>query len=246
MRCNREEAMGGLVFDALHRAPPLAQQVYGMVRHSVRSGTLQPGERLADGPLARTLGVSRSPVREALARLVAEGLLESGDGGVQVPVPTVAAMEEICDIRRLIEPPAAQRAARRMNEPARCALEAAVEAARLADAAGDVAGFLEANYVFRSVWVGRLDNRRLRETIFRFDDQAGAVRRMTLALPVARKEALAMLEEGLRAFREADGAAAERFALRFIDGAGHHFRQIVVAAGNSGQPAVQHGPLQGV
>ncbi|MGN6145452.1 MAG: GntR family transcriptional regulator [Mesorhizobium sp.] len=238
--------MGGLVFDALHRAPPLAQQVYGMVRHSVRSGTLQPGERLADGPLARTLGVSRSPVREALARLVAEGLLESGDGGVQVPVPTVTAMEEICDIRRLIEPPAAQRAARRMNEPARCALEAAVEAARLADAAGDVADFLEANYVFRSVWVGRLDNRRLRETIFRFDDQAGAVRRMTLALPVARKEALAMLEEGLRAFREADGAAAERFARRYIDGAGRHFRMVVVAAGNSGQPAVQHGPLQGV
>ncbi|WP_180375551.1 GntR family transcriptional regulator [Mesorhizobium sp. 8] len=184
-------------------------------------------------------------MREALARLVAEGLLESGDGGVQVPVPTVTAMEEICDIRRLIEPPAAQRAARRMNEPALCALEAAVEAARLADAA-DVAGFLEANYVFRSVWVGRLDNRRLRETIFRFDDQAGAVRRMTLALPVARKQALAMLEEGLRAFREADGAAAERFARHYIDGAGHHFRQIAAAAGNSGQPAVQHGPLQGV
>lgn len=221
--------MGGLVFDALHRTPSLADQVYGMVRHGVRSGTLQPGERLADAGLARSLGVSRSPVREALARLVAEGLLENGDGGVRVPVPTVSATQEICDIRRLIEPPAAHRAAGRMNGPARSALEAAVEAARRAEAAGDEAAFLEANYVFRSVWVGRVDNARLRETIFRFDDQAGAVRRMTLALPAARGQALALLEAGLAAFRDADGAAAERFARHFIDGAERYFRTIAAA-----------------
>lgn len=221
--------MGGLVFGALHRAPSLAEQVYGKVRHGVRSGTLQPGERLADAGLARSLGMSRSPVREALARLVAEGLLENGDGGVQVPVPTVAAMEEICDIRRLIEPPAARRAAGRMKGPARCALEAAVEAARRAEATGGEAAFLEANYVFRSVWVDRVDNARLRETIFRFDDQAGAVRRMTLALPAARKDALALLETGLAAFHEADGVAAERFALHFIDGAERYFRTIAAA-----------------
>lgn len=240
--------MGGLVFDALHRAPPLAEQVYGMVRHGVRSGTLRPGERLADAVLARSLGVSRSPVREALTRLVAEGLLENGDSGVQVPMPTVATMEEICDIRRLIEPPAVRRAAGRMNATAWSALEAAVEAARQAEAVGDEAGFLEANYVFRSAWVARVSNPRLRETIFRFDDQAGAVRRMTLAMPHARKEALALLEKGLQAFRAADTLAAERFALHFIDGAERHFRTIAAADPQfqvTGRPS-QYGQIQGV
>ena len=218
--------MGGLAFGALRRAPPLAEQVYGMLRQRLRSGILRPGERLADAALARALGVSRSPVREALARLVAEGLLEAGDGSVGVPVPGVAAMQDICDIRRLIEPPAARRAAARMNEAARVALDAAVEAARQAERAADEAGFLEANYVFRAAWIDRVENPRLRDIVFRFDDQAGAVRRLTLALPAARREALALLEEGLQAFRAADASAAERFARRFIDGAERHFRAL--------------------
>src|SRR5690606_38954521 len=143
-----------------------------------------------------------------------------------VPVPTIASMEEIFDVRRLIEPPAARRAAARMNEPAIASLSAAVEAARLAEAAGDQTGFLEANYAFRSVWVGRLRNPRLREVILRFDDQAGGVRRATLADEVARREALLLLEEGLAAFTANDGRAAESFALRFIDGAARYFLRI--------------------
>lgn len=218
--------MNDLVFGAVSRSPPLAEQIYDMVRLQLRSGALQPGARLADASLARTLGVSRSPVREALARLVAEGLLENGEGGVQAPVPTVDAMEHVFDLRRLIEPPAAGRAASRMNELTLLELERALEETRKADRCGDVAAFLEANYVFRSIWVGRVRNPRLRDMIFRLDDQAGAVRRLTLALPQAREEALLILDQGLAAFRNGDAEGAAAFALRFIDGAERHFRTI--------------------
>lgn len=221
--------MNGPALGALDRAPPLAEQIYAMVRRRLRSGALPSGERLVEASLAKIFGVSRSPVREALARLAADGLLEAKDTGFFVPVPTVASMEEIFDIRRLIEPPAARRAAARMNEPAAESLKAAVEAARQAEETGDQAAFLEANYVFRSVWVGRLRNRRLREVILRFDDQAGAVRRITLADKAARREALSLLEEGFAAFAANDGEASELFALRFIDGAARYFLRI---AGN--------------
>jgi DNA-binding GntR family transcriptional regulator len=225
--------MNGPALGVLNRAPPLAEQIYAMVRRRLRSGALPSGERLVEASLARAFGVSRSPVREALARLAADGLLEAGDNGFSVPVPTLASMEEIFDVRRLIEPPAASRAAAGMNEPAAERLRAAVELARHAQAAGERTAFLEANYLFRSVWVARLANSRLREVILRFDDQAGTVRCVTLADGAARREALDLLEEGLEAFAAKNGEAAERFALSFIDGAARYFRRIAAGTQSS-------------
>ena len=72
----------------------------------------------------------------------------------------------------------------------------------------------------------KVRNPRLRDMIFRLDDQAGAVRRLTLALPHAREEALLILDQGLAAFRNGDVEGAAAFALRFIDGAERHFRTI--------------------
>lgn len=221
--------MGGPVFRAISRAPPLVEQIYGMLRNQLRSGAFQAGERLVDSSLATALAVSRTPVREALSRLVADGLLETGDSGFQIPVLTVAVMEEIFDVRGLIEPPAAQRAARAMDAVAIAGLERAVEAAREAEAAGDQADFLEANYLFRSIWVARVRNPRLQEALLRFDDQAGPVRRATLALPSARKDALRLLGQGLEAFRNADAEAAGRYALTFIEAAARYFREIAAA-----------------
>src|SRR5690349_5360504 len=55
----------------------LRDGAYREIRDAIVAGTLAPGEILRDADLARRLGLSRAPVREALARLVAEGLVES-------------------------------------------------------------------------------------------------------------------------------------------------------------------------
>ena len=221
--------MGGPVFSVISRAPPLAEQIYGMLRQQLRSGAFEAGDRLIDSSLANALAVSRSPVREALSRLVADGLLETGDSGFQIPVLTVSVMEEIFDVRGLIEPPAAQRAARAMDRASITGLERAVEAAGRAEGAGDQSAFLEANYEFRSIWVARVGNPRLREALLRFDDQAGAVRRITLALPSARRDAFRLLRQGLEAFRNGDAEAAGSYALAFIEEAARYFREIAAA-----------------
>lgn len=218
--------MSGLAFGKVNRAPPLAEQIYDMLRQQLRSGAFQHGERLVDATLAKMLGVSRTPVREALFRLVADGLLETGDSGFQIPVPTVQAMEEIFDIRRLLERPAAERAAEAMTGETLAELAQGVELAREAERAGDQGTFLKANYMFRAAWVSRVQNPRLRETILRFDDQSGTVRRLTLALPAARRAALQLLGGGLKAFRTGDAEAAGQFAVDFIDGAAQYFHEI--------------------
>ncbi len=226
--------MSGLAFGKVNRAPPLAEQIYDMLRQQLRSGAFQHGERLVDATLAKMLGVSRTPVREALFRLVADGLLETGDSGFQIPVPTVQAMEEIFDIRRLLERPAAERAAEAMTDKVLAELARAVELAGKAERSGDQAAFLTANYMFRAAWVSCVQNPRLRETILRFDDQSGTVRRLTLALPTARRAALELLGEGLGAFKSGDAEAAGQFAVDFIDGAAHYFHELAE------RPSVPH------
>src|SRR5258708_18304416 len=96
----------------VRRAPPLAEQIYLRLRQQLRSGALAPAERLVDAALAQSLNVSRTPVREALSRLAAHGLLETQGGGFQVVTPTGADMEGIFQMRRLLEPPAAGPGAR--------------------------------------------------------------------------------------------------------------------------------------
>jgi DNA-binding GntR family transcriptional regulator len=226
-----ERPMSEAILRTVQRAPPLAEQIYLGLRQQLRSGSFDMGERLVDASLAKALNVSRTPVREALARLVADGLLETGDGGFQIPVPTVASMEEIFDVRRLIEPPAAVRATRAMSVATHEALDRALEAARDAKRTGDGARFLEANYAFRSAWIACVPNSRLRETILRFDDQAGQVRRATLVLPAARAEALELLENWAAAFKSADATAAGEYARGFIDAAARFFSDLAIPEG---------------
>jgi DNA-binding GntR family transcriptional regulator len=219
----------------VRRAPPLAEQIYLRLRQQLRSGALAPAERLVDAALAQSLNVSRTPVREALSRLAADGLLETQGGGFQVVTPTGADMEEIFQMRRLLEPPAASQAARVATSDAQDQLHAAFEQARIAEKAADFAAFAAANYAYRAVWVSRVPNRRLRETILRFDDQAGLVRSRTLVLPEARAEALALLKSLTAAFRQRDEAQTASLTLRFIDTAARFFQR--TASEDRAQPS---------
>jgi len=88
------------------------EKAYEFIRAKVLAGEIQAGERLSEVPLAREIGISRTPVREAMHQLASEGLLERGDGGVTVRIVTLAEMDEIARLRMLLEPHAAARAAK--------------------------------------------------------------------------------------------------------------------------------------
>lgn len=210
----------------LQRSPSLADQIYQRIRFQLRAGTFAPGERLVESSLATGLAVSRSPVREALNRLAADGLLDLRSGGFYVMMPTPQDMAEIFEMRRLLEPTAARQAARAMTPVITGELKTLSDRAHSADKAGDFAAYADANYAFRATWVGQVPSRRLRETILRFDDQAGYVRRMTLVRDHARAEALALLERFVAAFQACDEDAAAAATEAFIDGAERHYRDV--------------------
>lgn len=87
------------------------EQVYQALRSRIRSGELQAGMRVREEELAAALGVSRTPVREALGRLQVRGLVEATSGGLSVSVLSRAQVMEVYAMREILEGAAARFAA---------------------------------------------------------------------------------------------------------------------------------------
>jgi DNA-binding GntR family transcriptional regulator len=97
----------------LERPIPLRQSVYDTLVDLIVSAELHPGQHLVETELARQLGVSRQPVREALHRLEAEGWVDLRPSqGAFVHVPTEQEVDELLNVRELLESETARLAAR--------------------------------------------------------------------------------------------------------------------------------------
>jgi DNA-binding GntR family transcriptional regulator len=90
----------------------LGQEAYGRIRTAIRAGVLAPGLRLTETDLASRFGVSRTPVRQAIARLEAEGLLtHEPRRGLTVTRPDHQQVVELYVMREVLEGAAARLAA---------------------------------------------------------------------------------------------------------------------------------------
>jgi DNA-binding GntR family transcriptional regulator len=97
--------------------PTAAERAYQEVRQRILDGRLPAGRRLKELDLARELGISRTPVRDALSRLNVEGLLDFRPNlGATVAVWSETQIEQMFRIRAMLEPFAAEIAARQIGE----------------------------------------------------------------------------------------------------------------------------------
>ncbi|MBN2217493.1 MAG: GntR family transcriptional regulator [Pirellulales bacterium] len=94
----------------------LSERAYQFMRNQLALGELPPGTRLINRQLAKEIGVSLTPVREALNRMISEGLLEYRAGlGTFVPIPNIRDLQELYDLRKTLECDAASKAAGRLK-----------------------------------------------------------------------------------------------------------------------------------
>ncbi len=106
----------------------LAGKAYHALRRMLSRGELAPGQRLVNRTLAQHIGVSFTPVREAIRQLASEGLVEYVNGaGAFVRSPSRDELVELYDLRETLEPFAAHRAAESITDSDITELEAICE-----------------------------------------------------------------------------------------------------------------------
>ncbi len=217
------------LLDPVDRPPALGEQVYHTLRAHLRDGAMVAGQPLQEVQLARQLGVSRTPVREALARLASDGLLVSGGRSFVVPSLSLADVDHIYEVRFLIEPAAIARVAERSADTTvRAPIEEALAAALAAHRAGDAQAFRETNVRFRSAWLAQVPNPRLVKVIEQYADHMQRIRALTLDDAAIRAVVLRGLESVVVALRRGDGPAAAAAMREHLMQARHAF---IVAVG---------------
>ena len=142
----------------------LWQRVHEHLRDEIISGGLTPGTVLHEIALARSLGVSRGPIREALGRLATEGLVTIRPRrGAVVRALSSEEFIEAYQVREALEMMAVRLAVPRLTAEDLAAMERLIEEMALRAEAGDVQGFFEANAAFHQCFFEVAGNSMLAE-----------------------------------------------------------------------------------
>lgn len=141
--------VAGIAWSALPRREPIGSLVCRMIREAILRGQLAPGARVNEQDLARAWNISRTPIRDALRRLEAEGLVQAVPGkGVVVPRLSRGDVDELYEVLEALEGLAARRTAERATGAIQVQLNELIKGfgaalkqgdhERLAEAAGEL------------------------------------------------------------------------------------------------------------
>jgi len=193
----------------------LVEEAYSAIRTRVLDNVFPPGYRALESELAEALGISRTPVREALIRLQKEGLVEVVPRhGMRVLPVSPADMAEIYVVLAALESAAVEMVATR--RPAAQDLKPLLQATRDMDRAlkaDDLDAWAAADERFHRTLMELAGNRMLKETVENFWDRAHRARLVTLRLrpkPVDSTREHAELVDRLRAGDAAGAVSVNR------------------------------------
>lgn len=165
-----------LPFGPIDRPRSLAALVTEQLREMIVTGRFALGEQLSENIIAEQLAVSRTPVRDAFARLEAERLLEiRPQRGTFVFRCDATELRDICELREVLETGALRLALRRDRAALIAALAARIAAAEPAVAQGAVA-YQAFDTAFHEALIAAADNRELTDAYARIAGRIRAVR----------------------------------------------------------------------
>jgi DNA-binding GntR family transcriptional regulator len=158
--------------DPFEAEPSMAERVAASLREAITSLDLRPGEAIVEGNVARQLGVSTTPVREALHRLAKDGLVVLNRyRGARVANMTARDVREIFQLREVLEPLAAELALPRFTDADLAVMHERIEGAAHAMARSDWGELSRCNRRFHGMFIARCGNERLRHTLENLQDQ---------------------------------------------------------------------------
>ena len=147
------------------RAESIADKVYALLRQEIASGAFRPGERILEKALAARLGISRTPIREALLRLEIEGVVVcTSRRSYNVRILTVEDIRQIYETLGILEGAAAAIVASRLTETDLRELRHVNRLMADAASKADLQAFGGLNRRFHDVFLRKLENGVLRDT----------------------------------------------------------------------------------
>ena len=151
---------------------PLRDVVFHALRKAILTGKLKPGERLMEIHLAKQLGVSRTPVREAIHKLELEGLATMiPRRGAQVAQISEKGLKDVLELRRALDVFCAQIACERMTPEEEKELRETCKAFEEATRTKDTTVIAKADVAFHDVIINSTRNERLITTINNLAEQ---------------------------------------------------------------------------
>lgn len=195
---------------SLHRRN-LREEAVEVLRAAILGGELSPGSIHSAASLAEQLGVSPTPVREAMLELATSGLVEVlPNRGFRVTTVDDQDLDEICQLRLMIEIPALTLVVERATDAGLDELEHPLRALETAARQRDLPAFLVADRDFHLSLLELSENRRLVEIIAGLRDQTRIVGLRSLAEHDALRASAAEHRPILDALRARDVAQAQR------------------------------------
>ncbi|NPV54453.1 MAG: GntR family transcriptional regulator [Firmicutes bacterium] len=159
----------------------LHERVYAALRQQILNGKLAPGERVLEAKIARRIGISRTPVREALQKLETEGLLiRLRSGGLVVAENSRTDAEELFEVRIALETYMGRLAAERIQEKDLRRLEQIIAYTRASLEHRDLDRMVSLNTEFHDVIARACGNRKLANMISNLKEHILRYRKRTL------------------------------------------------------------------
>jgi DNA-binding GntR family transcriptional regulator len=187
----------------------LERRVYERLRDGIVVGVHPPGSQLVEARIAEDLGVSKTPVREALIRLQRDGLVQIEPyRGARVLEPSADDIREVLELRSLLECQIARDLAAWRPEAVLEALERCVSESKAALAAGDGQALLDSLTEFSDLMADACGNSRMVKLLGDLRSVLLLIGTTSLRAPGREARSIAEHEDILAAIRRGDGDAA--------------------------------------
>jgi len=188
----------------------LRESILETIRDAIISGSLKPGEKVAEPELAERFGISRTPIREAFRQLESEGYLTVVPRkGAVVVTFSQRDVEEFYAIKSILEGYAARKACEKLTPREIDKLQSINDKLRVLADEGDVRHFFKVHDNFHELFVRAADNEKLTEMILNLVGRFQRLRIASLSLPGRMAFSVQEHQKIIDAFRNGDAGLAE-------------------------------------
>ncbi len=195
----------------------LVEQIVQGLEKKILEGTLKPGQRIIEGTLCKTLGVSRSPVREAFRILESKGFVTSEPRkGISVAKVTSQEAEDIYLIRASLESLATYLAVKKQNPKVIKKLKELHHQMGKVSVKTNINAYFNLNLKFHETLINACENNRLIELINNFDKQTRRYRLEAISVPGWVNASIKIHKAIIKSFETGDAEEAEQLRKRMI------------------------------